>query len=38
MLKKSRYQLKGRIWIETDSKTFIGEGKAIFDVRYSFSE
>jgi molybdate transport system regulatory protein len=23
-----QYQLKGRIWIEIDNKTFIGEGKA----------
>jgi len=28
MLKKYRYQLKGRIWIEICDKTFIGEGKA----------
>lgn len=29
MLKEdSQYQLKGRIWIEIEGKTFIGEGKA----------
>ena len=25
---KKKYHLKGRIWIEMDNKTFIGEGKA----------
>lgn len=27
--KNDRYQLKGRIWIETGNKTLLGEGKAI---------
>lgn len=26
--KNNQYQLKGRVWIEIDNKTFIGEGKA----------